>query len=322
MNIDEPLIALDRDGAHVTNSDVAEKLEKKNLSASLITGLNSCGVRWLAETFVLRDLIEETPDNAARRGSLFHKVMEDFFKFPAEERNPDLLKKVLREVINSEEFSDLSDNPEVIAWLKDAINGYYSMGGRPKKVEVAEIPIDGKEPKQGLEMFVKGKIGETDREILGFIDRLVVDQRKDDGSVIIEDWKTGAKTKRWNPKTKSDEGLAEQRQQIIYKMLLEKQGVKVSGARLLYPVAREVVNVDLKDEELAEKVVKDVEDTDKALTTMTDNNTFEYGPSFLCAWCPLAKLCPFATIKPYEKMQKAFASQPDPEDLLKGIELR
>lgn len=678
MNINEPRITLTSDGAHITSPETAEKIEKKNLSASLITGLNSCSVRWLADSFVIRDIVEEEPDNAARRGSLFHKIMEDFFIYPPAERTTSLLKKIVKEVLVSEEFIDLSRSPEAVAWLKDAINGYYSMGGRPQQVEIAEITLHGK-TKPGLETFVKGKIGDTERDILGFVDRIVVDQKKDDGSVIVEDWKglaldtllptptgwttmgevsegdellgsdgnitkvlkksdvhnrpcykisfdsgetvtcdnvhlwqisindnditddnydivvdtdnlykmfeknralairnvapvtafkkkrlaippyllgvwlgngsdnnelyysdkktalevktvlqkewcskirvkksgekgysliirdrkenccnnnckhtslgnnekcqncvksfqnsidshsfndliagyglsddkrvpmiylrgsmkqrvellqglmdvcgywnsvdqtvgfksdnvklveavveivsslgvnayvkTGAenevvftpvgfkafrqkeveevaslndtgkalyhhivniepvtsvptqciavdsddslylfglsmvpthntgKAKVWNPKTKSEEGLPEQRQQLIYKMLLEKEGINVSGARLIYPVAKQIVNVDFEDKKLAERVVEDVENTDQALSTMIDNNAFEYGPSFLCAWCPLSKMCPAATIKPYEKMQKAFASQPEPEILMKGIAL-
>lgn len=599
----EPLIALDRDGAHVASPIVAEKLEKKKISASLITGIESCSVRWLADSFVVRDLITEEPDSAARRGSLFHKIMEDFFKLSQEERTTKKLKAVVNEVLNDGEFADLATNPDVIAWLKNAINSYYSMGGRPEKVEVAQVEMDGK-TREGLEIFVQGNIGNAERSVLGFVDRLIVDQKKDDGSLVIEDWKglaldtllptptgwttmedvqvgdtllgtegqttkvlnksdihhrecyqvdfkdgssivcdnvhlwdivtpgtrdstdtvnadelyeifnkydkesiaimnplpiegqadvelsdraydigvklceheidstlevtefssgdmpseclrmsiedrvelvqglfdtrggnddacratfttsvkklamsvmelivtlgvtpeiektdnseyvisffpvwfnpymfsfdaitasnvlhgdrvnydsiqrsiidvkkvdsvptqcvkvdadnslylcgplltpthnTGAKARKWNPKTKSTDGLAEQRQQLMYKMLLEDKGVKISGARLIYPVAQEIVNVDLQDEELAARVVKNVEDTDKALTVMTENNTFEYGPSFLCAWCPLAKICSAATIKPYEKMQIAFASQPEPEILLQGIELR
>ena len=325
MTNNEALISLDSVGAHVVSPDVAEKLEKKKLSASLITGLDSCAVRWLADSFVIRDLIPEEPDNAARRGSLFHKIMEDFFKFPAHERSTSLLKDTIRNVLKSEEFENMARNPDVVAWLKDAVNGYYSMGGKPKNVEIAELQREGQdEPQLGLEIFVKGKIGNTDRDILGFVDRLIVDPRKDDGSVIIEDWKSGLKAKKWKSHTKSNEGLAEQRQQLIYKMLLEKEGVKVSGARLLYPVAREIVNVDLKDEKLADLVVKNVEDADRSLTIMSDNNTFEYGPSFLCHWCPLVKVCSAAPRlnTTSEKMVKAVESQPEPDVLLQAIELK
>lgn len=320
------LITLDETGAHIKSREVAEKLEKKKLSASMITGLlgdTGCAARWLADSFVIRDLIEEEPDNPARRGSLFHKVMEDLFALEPEERTKTKVKELAVQTLKSDEFKDLSTNRDVFEWLKDAINGYYNMGGNPEKVQVAEIIMDeSKGPQKGLEIFVKGRIGNTKREILGFVDRLVLNTVKKDGSLIIEDWKTGAKAKKWKSHTKSDEGLAEQRQQLIYKMLLENQGFEVSGARLIYPVAGEMVKVDIKDEELAQRVIEDVEETDKKLDVMIENNTFEYKPSFLCSWCSLSKICPQADIKPYKKMQDAFQSQPDPSILLKAIELK
>jgi len=321
--LDEKLVIMDKDGLHVKSEKVAEKLEKKNISASMVTGLNQCAAKWLADSFVIRELVEEEPDNAARRGSLFHKVMEDFFELEPEARTQAQVKEIVTQTFKSEEFADLAQIEDVHVWLRQAINNYYSMGANPQKVQIAEIVMkEGEAPKKGLELFVKGKIGNAKREVLGFIDRLVVDAKKDDGSVLIEDWKSGTKPKKWKSHTKSDEGLAEQRQQLIYRILLENQGVKVSGARLIYPVAKEIVNVDFNDQELFDRVVKDVEETDKALDAMIEKNTFEYTPSFLCAWCPLSRICMSATIKPYPKMQEAFAKQPDAEVLLKGIELR
>lgn len=321
--LDEKLVIMDKDGLHVKSEKVAAKLEKKNISASMVTGLNQCAAKWLADSFVIPELVEEEPDNAARRGSLFHKVMEDFFDLEPEARTQAQVKEIVTQTFESEEFADLAQIEDVHVWLRQAINNYYSMGANPQKVQVAEIIMkEGEDPKKGLELFVKGRIGNAKREVLGFIDRLVVDAKKNDGSVIVEDYKSGAKAHKWKSHTKSDEGLAEQRQQLIYRILLENQGVKVSGARLIYPVAKEIVNVDFNDQELFDRVVKDVEETDKALDAMIENNTFEYTPSYLCAWCKISTLCGAATIKPYAKMQEAFAQQPQPEVLLKGIELR
>lgn len=314
----EPLLTMSQRGLHVASAVVAEKLEKKSISPSMITGISQCAAKWLAESFVTRDLIEEEPDNAAIRGTLFHKVMEDLFALPKEQRTKTTVKSLATEVIKEDEFKSITNSADAQQWLRDAINGYYSMGGNPQAVEVAEIEIDGKPTQKGLEIFVKGKIGNAKRDVLGFVDRLVVDLTKEDGSIIIEDWKSGTKAKKWKSHTKSDEGLAEQRQQLIYKILLEQKGIKISGARLIYPVAREIVKVDMKDEDLLALVVKNVEDTDKALDVMIENNTFEFKPSFLCSWCPISKICGAATIKPYEKMQVAYASQP-PRELLETV---
>lgn len=615
-------LVVDQQGVHVLSEEVADKLENKSLSPSMITGLDGCAARWLSETFVVRDLVEEEPDNAARRGSIFHKVMEELFTLEPQDRTRAKIEDLSGEVLSSDDFKDLKDNPDVIEWLDKAVQNYYAMGARPERVQVAEIEVKGK-TRKGLELFVKGKIGNTTRDILGFVDRLVVDTRKNDGSLMIEDWKglsldtllptpegwttmgevkigdsllgvdgatvkvlnksqvhhrpcyridfmdgssvvcdnvhlwsivlsdakgessqkivvdadtmynlwkkndkncirienpkpitafsekdlpidpyilgvwlgkektevenissedhnveeisaifqatwgesekhipleylrssvkqriellkglldvngfwqsqrkqvvfctsseklseefseiivslgitpnvlkkkdcyeigfspigfnpfqlsekadqvlgflqndkyesdealhryirmmepvesvptqcikvdapdslylcgklmtpthnTG-KVKHWNPKTKSDEGLAEQRQQMIYATILKDQGFKISGARLIYPLAKEIVPVNLSDEALKKKIISDVERTDENLNIMIENNNFEYKPSFLCAWCPLAKICSAATIKPYNKMREAFASQPEPEILLQAIDLQ
>lgn len=610
----EKLIVMDEEGVHVRSPEIAEKLAKKNISASMITGLSNCAARWLADTFVMDQLVEQEPDNAARRGSLFHKVMEDLFALEPEERTQAAVKKLAVETLHSEEFEDLSDNKDVVEWLKNAINGYYSMGGRPENVNVAEIVMEeAKGPQKGLEIFVKGQIGDAKRPTLGFIDRLILSPKT--GKLVIEDWKglaldtllptpdgwttmgeiqpgdvvygaqgqevavmnksdvhnrpcyeitfnngetvicdnvhlwtfnrywnrtdkdnavyenditidtdelyekwmlikddtdsqiairntqslqgrkyvqqysdirdlvqaidefarsgealpanitqdvtrmlratideriifmremmkyygeventfdsgicyfhdptddllirgiftellstfgnnyrieeennsvcfvssfcptypeffkdygdvdvseasiestyftkvvnvekvdsvptqcikvdaedslylfgesmtpthnTGAKMKQWKSHTKSTEGWAEQRQQLIYKILLEQKGFDVSGARLIYPVAQGIVKVDVEDQELLDKVVKDVEEADKALDTMIENNTFEYNTSFLCHWCPLVTICPgqpYVNMKS-EKLRNAFLSQPDSNILMRGIDLQ
>lgn len=621
----QPLISLDNEGAHILSREVSEALEKKNLSPSLVTAMEGCGARWLGEQFAVKELIREDPDNAGRRGSLFHSVMEDFFTLPAEERTTAEMKNSVRRTLNKEEYADLKASKEAIAWLRSAINGYYNMGGKPQEVEIATLNKNGKEC-SGIEYFVKGNLGESTRPILGFVDQIIVDPTRDDGSVIVQDWKglalntliptpfgwntmenvsvgdaiygsggdivkvtkksqihyrpcfqldfssgesvvadnvhmwqveyrignnivgdvvntidllalynsgvtlkikcpkpvdmpprslkvsfgrmidailakdkteistelaneivgnilnqikselsheshgelleyfnskfpeldskywgipeeiifssfeqrftafnalmksgevdtsgsgkskfnayhmelakdfvslistfgvsshitqevdtqgrpvhsvvfatisdeviegknslhqyvsidkvsevpstptqcigvdaedslflfgktfiithnTGTKAKRWREKSKTNEGLAEQRQQVAYAQLLKQGGVNVSGARLIFPVAKEVVNVDLGNEKLINTVEENIKEADETLNTYIQNNTFEYRPSFLCAWCPLAKICPKAEIKPYDKMIAAYASQPEPEVLIKGIEL-
>lgn len=317
----EPGVTVDVEGLHVTSPDIAEKLEKKNISPSLVSSLNQCPAKWLGESFVIRDIIEEEPDNPARRGNLYHKVMEDFFALPGEERTKSKIKEIFDATLASPAFNDLASNSDAVQWLKDAINGYYSMGAKPEKVEVASIKDDKGNDTLGLEVFVKGKIGQAKRDVLGFIDALHVNPKVED-SVIVTDWKTGAKVKRYNSKTKGDEGVAEARQQVLYSMLLEQKNVNVSGARLIYPVAQEVVNVDLSDTAFKNRIIEDVENADAQLDVFIENNTFEYRPSFLCAWCPLAKICTKAQIKPYAKMQEAYSKQPDIEILNKGFILQ
>lgn len=328
--ITEPVASMTRDAIHFTSDNLLSELSRKNISASLITGLSNCEAQWAAGTFVLPKFLDEHPDNPKTRGSLFHKVMEDFFALEQRDRTHEAMRNIVDDVLSSEEFSDMAEFPEVVEWLRDAVNGYFSMGAEPKKVKIAEIPKhNSDETTRGLEVFVKGKIGNASRDTLGYIDRLIVDPRKSAPSdgIVIEDWKTSQKAKNWksnrrNPIKDSTEGLAEARQQMIYSILLKNMGLNPTAARLLYPIPEEIVSIDIEDEELRSRVVSDVEETDRHLDKLLDTNTFEYSPSFLCAWCPLAKVCPVATIKPYKKMQDAVEKQPEQDELSTGFDIQ
>lgn len=317
-----PLMSISKQGLSIISPEIAAKLAKKSISPSLVTGLQGCAAAWVANSFVMRDLIKEDPDNAATRGSLFHKVMEEVFAEPAEVRTRKRINELRDEVLETSEFAFFKEIPEALAWLDNAIDGYYAMGGRPEKVKVAYVKrIEDAEPKIGLEVFVKGNLAGAKRDTLGFIDRLTVDQKhEDEAGIIIEDWKSGAKAKKWNPKTKSQDGRAEARQQVIYSMLLEQQGVNVTGARLIFPVAQEVVTVDLNDETFKEQVIQDIKDTDDALDNYIETNLFEYKPSFLCSWCPMVRICPAAQVAKFEKARVAYSKQPAIEILAPAFE--
>lgn len=318
-----PLVGISNGGLSIIDPTVAEKLANKKISPSLVTGLQGCAASWLANTFVIREIMPEEDDNAASRGSLFHKVMEETFAEEPELRTRERINEHRDAVLETDEFKAFKGNEDALRWLEEAIDGYYKMGGRPEKVKVATIKRESdKYPKKGLEIFVRGNIGGTKRDTLGFVDRLTEDQSPDapEDGIIIEDWKSGAKAKKWNPKTKSDEGKAEARQQTIYSMLLEKEGINVTGARLIFPVAGSVVNVDINDEKFREQVIKDIQDTDAALDNYIETNLFEYKPSFLCSWCPISKICPKAQIGKFDKARAAYAKQPSMEKLAEGIE--
>lgn len=409
-----PRVQITKEGLRVIHEETSKKLARKKLSASTITGLQGCPASWLANSFVIPEIVESEPDNAARRGSMFHQVMENFFALPPEERTHEAMRREVKNVLASDEYKDLAEIRDAVLWLRAAVNGYYNMHADtdPSDVVIAEIETISPEGKgtvfgevldrlnesgdhskeeievvvdsiissgkyyrlksnadavkwikknaksylkehgndfeseeaigarnslifngnrsvdSGLEIFVTGRIGNATRDTLGFIDR-VQEMDREEGAdvsseVMVEDWKSGAKVKKYKPgtKAKNPEGLAEQRQQIIYSMLLEQtKGVKVTKARLIYPVAREVVEVDLTDEKLRQRVIQDVEDADAQLTDHIERNLFEYSPSILCNWCALRKVCPSAkSFNHVEKARLAAESQPDPDVLAKGFE--
>lgn len=298
--VDSAKMVLRQDYATIEDEGIFDELSRKKLSASMITSFEGCHARWLGETFVTRDILEQDLDTAASRGSLFHRVMEIFFGLPPTERETSVIKKCLGQALKETDrngvrtFGHFSSNREALQWVLDSARKYYQMGENPKDVEIATITQKGRE-QQGLETFVGGKVADTEREMVGFVDRVSVSS--DGDGVIVEDWKTG-KMKSWkgslekNKDGESAEGFAEQRQQKIYAMLLQNEGNNVSGARLIYPSAQTFVDVDLNDIELESRVVDDVLTADKTLSELEDSNQFAYKPSFLCAWCPLVKMCP------------------------------
>lgn len=314
------VLKMDKEGVHIIDPSVTEALSNKNLSASMITGLENCPAKWIAETYAINNIIEHGPDHPARRGSLFHKIMEEFFSYPKEERTKKHLKKIMFDVLNTPDFKDMLSNEETMTWLKTIIKNYYAMGAKPENVTVATVEVDGRE-KKGLEIFIRGKICDTNRNILGAIDRVI--EAKSGEGVIIEDYKTSAKAKHWKDHTKSDEGFTEQRQQIIYTKLMQDTGTNVVGARLIYPAAKEIVKVQLDNEPLRKKAFDSIVEADKNLTIMEENNTFEYNPTFLCNWCPLRKICnqAFPLNQRSAKLMDAYNSQPEPEILEQVIEI-
>lgn len=458
----EYLAYMDEFGIHMESEKIASKLEKLNLSASTIAGMEQCPARWSFEKYVKNEILEEDDDTPAERGKLFHDVMEEFFRIePPESRTKSELSRIIREMLD-DKYAKFADNDDVRTWLRDAVMGYFTLGGDPSRVSVADVPTykDPSQKDKGLEIFVKGKLGDTSREVLGFIDR-VIDNPYQESTVIVEDWKglaldtvlptpdgqttmqdvaegdyvldlggeptqvvgksevhhrpcytvtfsdgsqvvcdnihlwqftvytidqvftaddlyalfhtldekmylpatyqhpafsryvtgveqtesvptqcikvdshdslylcgeagvpthnTGAKSKSYNAKKDSGDGFNEARQQTIYTMLLEQRGIDVSGARLIYPVAGTVVDVDIDNERLREKITETIEQADRSITDSIENNTFEYGPSFLCSWCPLVNVCPQAEKKTFQKAVDARAKQPTAEELKKGI---
>ena len=141
-NEDLDLVSMNDSGLSITSSQVADAYDKKSLSASLVSDLidkSACPARWLANSFVLKEIIDEPVDTPATRGSLFHKVMEDFFTLPGEERTSDALKDIMKTVLSSDDFRELGRIPEARQWLIDAIKNYFSMGGKPDRVKIAEV---------------------------------------------------------------------------------------------------------------------------------------------------------------------------------------
>lgn len=191
--------------------------------------------------------------------------------------------------------------------------------------------------KLGLEMPLSSTVEGSDRRVFGIIDRLIVDPN--DNTLIIDDYKSGAKAHHYNPNSPySDFNYT--RQQVLYSMLLEQNmnliqaengGVPpktVKYARLLYPIAKNGQNpsqigvvepIDVQNKAFRKTVADDVRETCETMAGACEKNTFSYQSSALCAWCPLAKVCPNATIYSNQKFYDAKSKQPEREILEKSM---
>lgn len=314
-----PIIMMDKVGLHIVCEDTAEQFRKKQLSASLVTDLREgCPAAWLAKTYVVPEVIETPPDNPMTRGSFFHRIMEHFFRLPAEERTRDALKECVKRTLDEPAFEMFKTNMDVRDWLQEALRGYYKLGENPQDVQIANI-----NSKTGLEVFVKGKLPGVSRNLIGFIDRV---SSSANGGVMVEDWKTGGKLKQWEGgypelvknkdgstsyNTREAAGYAEARQQMIYTTLLRQNGYQVDGARLMFPVAGGVAQVPVDDSKFQEAVVADVVEIDQKMDELEESNEFSYNPSVLCSWCPLAKFCLSARTPYNDKQEAARNEQPD-----------
>ena len=282
-----PIIMMDKVGLHIVSEETAEQFRKKQLSASLVTELREgCPAAWLAKTYVVPEVIETPPDNPMTRGSFFHRIMEHFFRLPAEERTRDSLKECVKKTLEEPDFEIFKTNMDVRDWLQEALRGYYKLGENPQDVQIANI-----NSKTGLEVFVKGKLPGVSRNLIGFVDRV---SSSSNGGVVVEDWKTGGKLKQWEGgypelvknkdgstsyNTREAVGYAEARQQMIYTTLLRQNGYQVDGARLMFPVAGGIAQVPVDDSKFQEAVVADVVEIDQKMDELEESNEFSYNPS-------------------------------------------
>lgn len=258
------LVKVTKEGIKIIDKELMDKVKKKQLSASMVSSFFQCPADWFMDSFILPKMDHEEPIHFVR-GHIFHDTMEAFFTVPKEDRNPKLLSQITMNVIKDKYKSSLEDK-ETMAWVKEALQGYLAAGFEYKNVDVAQIVKDPKKgPELGVELFVKGKLGNTERQVVGFVDR--IDQLPS-GKLQVVDYKSGKKIQPFDPEKPVGDGndFGYWRQQLAYTMLLEQAGHDVGGAILEFPIARGVVSVDVNNAKLRKQVESDFEAVDAALT--------------------------------------------------------
>lgn len=292
------LVKVEKNGISIIDKDLMNDIKKKNLSASMISSFSQCPADWVLNSFLLPKMDHEEPVYFVR-GNIFHSAMEKFFDLPKEQRNPATLSQAAMYVIKKD-YKEHLENLETMQWVKEALQGYLETGFEYANVDIAEIirnPEKG--PEKGVEIFVRGKIGNTSRDVVGFIDRV---DRLPDGSLQVVDYKSGKKMHLFNPHEeiggKNDFGYW--RQQLAYTMLLEKEGHQVSKAKLEFPIARGEMIVDVNNKELRKQVEHDFETVDAALNKCINENSFPFNGHMFCKWCGM--LSPNYTSSRYGKL--------------------
>lgn len=258
-------------GIFVYDPEVKKRIEKANLSPSFVGSWLDSPADAILSRYFEDDYLIEKPVYL-ERGSWYHSIMEETFKIPAEERVPkDLLLSANKVTKENKEYQKLGMIPEQKTWLSNALKGYISMPEDQNffKREVAEIFPQG----QGIELFVNGKIGNAERNVVGFIDLLV----KGDEGMVVVDWKTG-KCYPYNPNEPISwrNSFDYWRQQITYTMLLEQKGLPVEAGCLVFPADRtpQTVWVDIFSPDARQKTIEDYETADREIKTAIDSDHF------------------------------------------------
>lgn len=281
-NTQKKLVLIREDGVEILDDELYNKIKGGNLSASMVNSLLACPADWVLDKYILPKL-DHDEQPALERGTLFHSVMENFFRIPAGERTAKQLGQISKEVMEKDHPHLLHDE-EAKAWLKNAVMGYLKMGFDFNDEVIPEITIDDK-TQYGLELFLKDYMGDIERPVVGFVDKIV----KTDNGLFIEDWKTGKTVHKYDPDKKADRNNSFDywRQQTLYAMMLEKKGIPISGASLIFPVAKKIVEVDIHRKDVQDHVISDLIAVDERLKRCLDKNFFPFTPDIFCTWCHL-----------------------------------
>lgn len=133
-----------------------------------------------------------------------------------------------------------------------------------------------------------------------------VDYRDMSGRVV--DWKTGRLPDPGSPKASSH-----QSQLRVYKALLGTRDIHVTDARDVYVEHRAYHMADLSADAM-EATAKTMKARWDGMRRDVDAGSYALTPSYLCPWCPLARVCPMAWRARGDKARKAAARGIDPSD--------
>lgn len=260
-------------------------------SFSMLDGWRSCPGRWLADRMLPRRVEWDSPLVV---GSIAHAALELAMRSPTVDKPdwPALCRRGVELIGERNMERGWGDDPAPSVGLPDGrtataddwadsaarrLSGFRlsdALGRRPAPV-ACEERVDGRAwdiPFTGSVDYVDGG----------------------DGRVTLVDWKTG------RPPRRADARLRHADQLRLYALLWSHgHGFMPAGARDVYVEHRRVVDADLSGDAIRTTGawMRVAWEAIRSATGAGGSGAFPLRPSALCGWCPLARVCPNATIR-------------------------
>lgn len=248
-----------------------------SLSPSRASDFTSCPLLYRFRTI---DQLPEPPSEAAARGTVVHKVLEDLFDLPAPERTPRQAKSMVEQAwedVRSLDpalatlFTSEAEGAEE-GWLescRQVLRRYFDLED-PRRLEPAE-----------REHYVEALL---DSKLLlrGFIDRVDVAA---DGRIRVVDYKSG------RVPSEAYEAKALFQLKFYALVIWRTRGVVPAMLQLIYLGSGDILRY-VPDEADLLATERKAEAIWRAIRTAQETGEWQPNPGRLCGWCAHKSLCP------------------------------
>ncbi|WP_406020508.1 PD-(D/E)XK nuclease family protein [Nocardioides sp. NBC_00850] len=251
-----------------------------SLSPSRASDFTSCPLLYRFRTI---DQLPEPPSEAAARGTVVHKVLEDLFDLPAPERTPRQAKSMVEQAwedVRSLDptlatlFTSEAEGAEGAeeGWLescRQVLRRYFDLED-PRRLEPAE-----------REHYVEALL---DSKLLlrGFIDRVDVAA---DGRIRVVDYKSG------RVPSEAYEAKALFQLKFYALVIWRTRGVVPAMLQLIYLGSGDILRY-VPDEADLLATERKAEAIWRAIRTAQETGEWQPNPGRLCGWCAHKSLCP------------------------------
>ncbi|MEU0316810.1 PD-(D/E)XK nuclease family protein [Nocardioides sp. NPDC006273] len=248
-----------------------------SLSPSRASDFTSCPLLYRFRTI---DRLPEPPSEAAARGTVVHKVLEDLFDLPAPERTPRQARSMVEQAwedVRSLDpslatlFTSGADGAEE-GWLdscRQVLRRYFDLED-PRRLEPAE-----------REHYVEALL---DSKLLlrGFIDRVDVAA---DGRIRVVDYKSG------RVPSEAYEAKALFQLKFYALVIWRTRGIVPAMLQLIYLGSGDILRY-VPDEDDLLATERKAEAIWRAIRLAQETGEWLPNPGKLCDWCAHKSLCP------------------------------